>query len=113
MVAPLTALSQQTSPDEETVYRVANGIKPPRVLSKVDPQYTKKASAAKISGTTLLSVVVGSDGVARNIRVVKSLDPGLDANAVQAVEQWTFQPGVKNGEAVNVRATIEVNFRLK
>jgi outer membrane biosynthesis protein TonB len=29
-----------------------------------------------------------------------------------AVRQWQFQPGTKDGAAVTVQATIEVNFRL-
>ncbi len=37
---------------------------------------------------------------------------GLDEKAVEAVEKWKFKPGMKAGQAVNVRATIEVNFRL-
>jgi TonB family protein len=45
--------------------------------------------------------------------VVRPLIAGLDANAVAAVKRWKFRPGIKNGEAVNVSATIEVNFRLK
>ena len=68
--------------------------------------------AAKISGTVLLTLVVGSDGVARDIQVKRSLDPGLDANAIAAVQQWKFQPGTKDGEAVSVLATIEINYRL-
>jgi len=44
--------------------------------------------------------------------VVKSLGMGLDEKAIEAVEKWKFKPGMKGGQAVNVRATIEVNFRL-
>jgi TonB family protein len=110
IASPLAALSQQA--DEKT-YKVGNGVTPPRVLSKVEPEYTKEASAAKISGSVLLTLVVGSDGVARDIQVKQSLDPGLDANAISAIQQWKFQPGTKDGQAVNVMATIEINFRLK
>ena len=109
--APLAALSQQQT--DEKIYRVSKGMTPPKVLAKVDPQYTREASAAKITGTVLLSIVVGSDGVPRDIKVVRGLDSGLDEKAVFAVQQWKFQPGVKDGAAVSVRAMIEVNFRLK
>jgi protein TonB len=37
---------------------------------------------------------------------------GLDEKAIEAVEKWKFKPGMKDGQAVNVRVTIEVNFRL-
>jgi TonB family protein len=85
---------------------------PPSVLSKVDPAYTEEARAAKIEGTVVLSVLVGKDGVARDVQVDQGLDPGLDANAIIAVQQWRFQPGTRYGEAVDVKAKIQVNFRL-
>jgi protein TonB len=50
--------------------------------------------------------------VAENFEVVRSLEPGLDQKAIEAVGQWRFKPGAKDGAPVTVRATIEVNFRL-
>jgi TonB family protein len=97
---------------EETVTRVGNGVSPPAVTSRVDPEYTEEARAAKVSGTVRLAVVVDKEGMARNIRVVSSLGSGLDEKAIEAVSQWRFRPGQKDGQPVNVRATIEVNFRL-
>ena len=60
----------------------------------------------------MLSVVVDSEGHARNVKVVKSLGMGLDEKAIEAVEKWRFKPGMKDGHPVNVLATIQVNFRL-
>ena len=71
-----------------------------------------KDGGAKIQGSVLLSVVIGSDGVARDIQVKQGLDSGLDNNAIAAVQNWKFQPGTKDGQPVRVQATIEVNFRL-
>lgn len=94
-------------------YRVGGDVSAPQVLSKVDPQYTEEARHAKIAGSVLLRVVVGTDGVAHDITIVKSLDPGLDRNAAEAIEKWHFTPGMRKGEAVPVQAVIEVNFRLQ
>jgi periplasmic protein TonB len=56
---------------------------------------------------------VEPDGTAGpNIRVMRSLDPALDEQAIEAVRQWKFRPGQKDGMPVTVAATIEVNFRL-
>jgi len=99
--------------NEEKAYKIGNGVMAPKVLQKTDPIYTKDASDAKIQGPVILSVIVGSDGVARDIQVKQSLDPGLDNAAIAAVQQWKFQPGTKDGQAVDVKATIEVNFKLK
>jgi protein TonB len=94
------------------VFRVGGGVSQPAVIFKVDPEYSEEARKAKYSGTVMLAVVVDSEGHARDIHVVKSLGMGLDEKAIEAVEKWKFKPGMKGGQAVNVRATIEVNFRL-
>jgi TonB family protein len=94
------------------VYRVGGGVSQPSVIFKVDPEYSEEARKAKYSGTVMLAVVVDVEGHARDIHVVKSLGMGLDEKAIEAVEKWKFKPGMKGGQAVNVRATIEVNFRL-
>jgi TonB family protein len=88
------------------------GLTPPKVASKVEPQYTEEARAAKIQGTTVLTMVVTEKGQAEKIQVKKSLDKGLDAQAVLAVKQWHFEPGTLKGKPVPVAATIQVNFRL-
>jgi len=94
------------------VYSVGNGTSPPTVLTKVDPDYSEQARNAKYSGSVMLSIVVNTDGRADNIKVIKSAGMGLDEKAIEAVQQWVFQPGMNHGVPVNVRAQIEVNFRL-
>ncbi len=93
-------------------FRVGGGVSAPAVLTKVDPEYSEEARKAKYSGTVTLAVVVFPDGKAGEIHVVKSLGMGLDEKAIEAVQKWKFRPGMKGGQAVPVRATIEVNFRL-
>jgi TonB family protein len=95
------------------VFKVGGGVSAPSVRARFDPEYTGEAKDAKLSGTVLLSVVVGTDGIAHDINVVKPLGMGLDEKAVEAVQKWLFNPGMKNGEPVNVRAQIEINFRLQ
>ena len=105
--------AQDNSAPQGGVYRVGNGVSAPSVLYKVDPEYTPEAHDAKVAGTVLLSIVVGVDGAAHDINVLKGLEPGLSAKAVEAVSQWKFKPGLKDGEPVPVRANIEINFKLK
>jgi TonB family protein len=88
------------------------GVAAPRVLYKVDPNYTQDARIAKIAGTVVVGLEVQADGKAHNLQVMRSLDAGLDQNALDAISHWRFQPGTKNGLPVTVRATIEMNFRL-
>ncbi len=100
-------------PQGQPLYHIGkNGVTAPQVLKKKDPEYTKEARDAKIEGTVMLSLEVHPDGRAHNTRIVRSLDPGLDQKALEAVEQWKFEPGKKDGKPVAVAATIEINFRL-
>src|SRR5215472_17477746 len=94
------------------VYKVGGGVTAPQLLHKVEPEYSEEARKAKYQGTELLYIEVSPDGRATNIRVARSLGLGLDEKAIEAVKQWKFKPGAKNGVPVTVAATIEVNFRL-
>jgi TonB family protein len=81
------------------------------VLFKVDPEYTKEARQAKLAGAVLLSLIVDTEGKARDIRVVRSLGMGLDEKAIEALQKWKFRPRTKNGIAVTIRANVEMNFK--
>ncbi|MEQ1949207.1 MAG: energy transducer TonB [Bryobacteraceae bacterium] len=94
------------------VYRIGGGVSAPSVLSKVEPEYSEEARKAKWQGTVVLQLVVDDQGRPQNLKVLRSLGLGLDQKAIEAVEKWRFKPGMKDGKAVPVMATIEVNFRL-
>ena len=94
------------------VYSPGGGVSAPSVLFKIDPEYSEEARKAKYSGVVVLGIEVDASGRVRNLQVVKGIGLGLDERALEAVKQWRFKPGSKNGKPVNVRARIEVNFRL-
>lgn len=93
-------------------YRIGGGVSAPSVLFKVEPEYSEEARKAKFQGTVVLSVVVDEKGNPKDLKVMRALGLGLDQKAIEAVEKWKFRPGLKDGRAVPVYATIEVNFRL-
>jgi TonB family protein len=95
------------------IYKVAQLQTPPKVVSKVEPDYTDEARNAKIEGPVVLSLIVDTQGHAQKIRVTKSLDKGMDQQAIAAIEKWHFAPGIKDGKPVRAAATIEVNFHLR
>jgi TonB family protein len=102
-------------PASGEVYEAGNGVTLPVVITEVRPTYTDEAKAARIEGTVFMSCVVATDGQPTRITVVKSLDAvhGLDQAAVQALQQWRFKAGAKDGKAVAVRVHIEMTFTLK
>ncbi|HWP84234.1 MAG TPA: energy transducer TonB, partial [Terriglobia bacterium] len=94
------------------VFRVGGGVSAPQLIYKVEPEYSEQARKSKYQGTVVLNLVVQKDGTVRDIRVVTSLGMGLDEKAIEAVRQWRFRPGEKNGVPVDVSAVVEVIFRL-
>ena len=96
------------------VYRPGGGATAPTVLREVRPTYSSEAMRARIQGSVILEAVVQRDGTTRDIRVVRSLDPGgLDRQAVLAAEQWLFNPGRRDGQPVDVLVTIVLDFRIQ
>jgi TonB family protein len=88
------------------------GTVPPRLVNRIEPEYSDEARIARLNGTVSLYVVIRPDGHADDIKVIRSLGLGLDQNAIDAVRKWSFSPGEKNGSPVSVQATIQVNFRV-
>ena len=94
------------------VFRPGRGVSPPRPIYSPDPEFSEEARKAKYQGTCTLMIVVATDGRPTNIRVVNSLGMGLDEKAIETVRTWRFEPGQKDGHAVNVEMAVEVDFHL-
>lgn len=90
------------------------GVRPPRVIRRVQPSYTSDAMRAKIQGDVTLTVVIAADGQISAVRVARSLDDrfGLDAQAIRAVSHWLFEPATQDGRAAPFLATVILSFRL-
>ncbi len=95
-----------------SAYRIGNGVTSPAVIFKVEPEYTDEARAALLQGTESIALEIGPDGVPRELRVLRGVGLGLDEKGIEAVRQWKFKPGTKDGQPVTVSATIDVNWRL-
>ncbi len=94
-------------------FRIGNGVLPPTIISRVDPEYTDEAKALRYMGTVVIEVTVHKDGTLKVDKVIRELEHGLTEKAIEALEQWKFKPGTRNGEAVDVSLNVEVNFNLK
>ncbi|HUQ87313.1 MAG TPA: M56 family metallopeptidase [Vicinamibacterales bacterium] len=100
---------------QSQVYRPGNGVSLPQVVKEVKPEYTHEAMEAHIQGSVWVDCVVNEQGAVSDVKVTKSLDTetGLDQAAIDAVRQWEFRPGMKDGKAVPVQIAIEMTFTLK
>jgi TonB family protein len=98
------------------VYRTCQShvIAPERV-TLVKPQYTPEALRAKIEGTVILAAVIDEDGKVAETRVLQSLDTvyGLDAKAIEAVNQSTFTPGRLGANRIKVAVIVQQQFVMR
>jgi TonB family protein len=109
-VRPLTPGDEGATP---LVDKPGAGVSAPVVVKEVKPQYTPDAKDARIQGAVTLECVVRVDGTIGDVKVLKSLDAGLDEEAIKAVKQWRFEPGTKHGKPVPVLVTLEMTFTLR
>ena len=118
---PSTALQEPTAPAKPQqpwppagVFRPGGGVTEPKVTKEIRVRYTPDALRARVEGTVGLEGVVRADGTVGEVRVVRSLDTkyGLDDEAVNALKQWQFTPGQKDGGAVPVVIEVEMTFKL-
>jgi len=84
----------------------------PVALYQPDPEYPEEGRRAKVSGTVQLSLTVGTDGLAHDVTVTKSLGHGFDEKAMRSIQEWRFEPAAENGKPVPARITVEVDFKL-
>jgi TonB family protein len=91
--------------------KITGSVKPPVVVSRMDPVYPEEARIANYRGTVVVSCEIWPDGLAHNIRIVQGRGFGLSEKAAEAVSQWKFRPATKNGQPVAVAQTISISFR--
>jgi TonB family protein len=84
----------------------------PLVVYKKDAEYAEEARKAKYQGTVVLTVTIDDTGAVTDLRVSHSVGLGLDEKAIEAVKQWKFKPGMKDGKPVAMQARVDVSFRL-
>jgi TonB family protein len=111
-VRPASGFTRGTrsAPPEGTL-RVGGGIKPPKKLVNVAPQYPAEALDAKVQGVVVMDVILDAEGVPTDVQVLRGV-PMLDEAAVEAVRQWRYEPTLMNGVPVPIQMTVTVNFTL-
>jgi protein TonB len=97
----------------DTPGNYANVVSQAACLHCPEPPYTDEARKAKLQGNVTLRVLIGADGRAARIQLVKGLGLGLDEQALQAVRTWRFAPARDaRSQPVPMWVTIETRFQL-
>ena len=77
-------------------------------------KYPAVAEENGIQGRVVATFVVERDGSITDVKVIKSVDPSLDKEAIRVLKSMPkWIPGKQNGSAVRVKYTVPVTFRLQ
>jgi TonB family protein len=85
----------------------------PIPLNRPRPNYTEQARKNGVQGIIRVRVLVGLDGLVKDVRFVSHLPDGLDNEAAKAVRQMRFKPATRAGQPVNFWQMLEVEFNLR
>jgi len=84
----------------------------PQLRVQQRPRYPYDAKHNLRTGEVVVEFVVNYDGRVLNPRVVSSSDSLFEEATLQAVSQWRFEPGRRDGKVVRFRMMVPVEFRL-
>jgi len=102
---------QYGSGSDNTFY--GPGFIPPQCVYCPFPTYSDDARKAKVQGAVTLRVLIGADGRAQDVRIVKGIGFGLDERAIETVRNWKFIAARDSGKrSVSSWVTVEAVFRL-
>ena len=77
-------------------------------------KYPVVAEENGIQGRVIATFVVERDGSISDVKVIKSVDPSLDKEAIRVLKSMPkWIPGKQNGSAVRVKYTVPVTFKLQ
>lgn len=117
---PMFREEDRNSTDKE-VYEVVENMPefPDRGMSglmkylSANIRYPEAAHKAGTQGRVTVQFVVSKDGSIGDVKVIRGVDPTLDAEAIRVISGMPkWKPGTQKGEPVNVRYTVPVMFRL-
>jgi protein TonB len=97
------------SKDVEALFSISDLDQQPRVIYQPGPILTKEVRQ-KAPGTVYIIFVVDQQGRVENPIVQKASDPAFEKPAINAVKQWKFEPGKRNGQPVKFRMRVPFTF---
>lgn len=104
----------QPSPKQiaQTPAMSTEGNQRPKIITTCSPVYPYLASCLGVTGSAMVEFIVDQQGQPRDFVVTGATLPDFADAAVQALIQWKFSPGRKNGRLINVRVAQKIDFTL-
>jgi protein TonB len=106
------APATNATPIEEKIYE-AHEVKAPVLRHRVDPPYPPQLLKTRIPALVVVRCVIDKNGRVRDPQIVRAALPPFNAAVLDAVQQWRYTPGSRNGIAVETYLTLTVTFSVK
>jgi TonB family protein len=94
-------------------YKVRGTFSGPVPVQKVDPKYPPKMINEHVDGEVVLYAIIRKDGSVDSVQLVRGLDPILDRNSMEALAQWKFRPGTRDGAPIDVETVAHIPFHFR
>ena len=120
-VSPETKEAPADSTAKEEVFMVAEqmpefpgGMKEMLKFLQENEKYPENAMKNNVQGRVIVQFVIEKDGTPTEFKVLRSVDPDLDAEALRVLQTMPkWKPGMQRGEVVRVKFTVPVSFKLQ
>jgi TonB family protein len=99
------------SPNNVAMDRKKNDVSGGGLIKRVNAKYPAAARHAHIQGTVVLCATISKDGFVQNVRPLFGPQELIPA-AVEAAEQWRYEPYRVKKEPVEVESEIRMDFIL-
>ena len=98
---------------DSTVYDTTQVAERPVARHGPRPEYPMRERQLRIQGRVLIAVIIEADGSPNqdSVRIVTSVNPAIDREALRWVSGASFWPGCRDGRPVRVRVAIPIDFR--
>jgi TonB family protein len=111
------------NPDASGIYHFGPGVTPPKVISRIFPEFSDEARRRKVSGVATLSLIVDAKGNPTNVHLFHSIADevgpndrdaalSLDQKAVEAVAKYKFSPATYEGKPVPIEIKMQITFQI-
>jgi len=104
---PAAGGKSNSAVDSQGPFEIKGDVKAPVAIHRVEPN---RPSGVTETGQVVMQTVIGLDGTARDIRVIKTPHPELSAVAVEALKGWRFRPGTLHGRPVEIIFYVQITF---
>ena len=85
---------------------------PPKLITRAEPDYPESMRKDGIQGRVVITAMIDREGNVKDPTVLESINEILDAEAINCIAKWKFEPGTVDGEPVDVEMTMSVEFKL-